>query len=54
MEHADCNITGFDEITVRQLISNIRVVSKDLIVVRFRDGTELEQTVYNSRKVKVG
>ena len=45
LEQADGTITGFDEITVRQLVSNIKVVSKDTLLIRFKDGTEITQTI---------
>ena len=38
-------ITEFDEVTVRQLVSNIKVVSKDTLLICFKDGTEITQTV---------
>ena len=40
-------ITEFDEITVRQLVSNIKVVSKDTLLICFKDGTEIIQTIEN-------
>ena len=38
-------ITEFDEVTVRQLVSNIKVVSKDTLLICFKDGTEITQTI---------
>ena len=38
-------ITGFDEVSVRQLVSNIKVISRDTLLVCFKDGTEITQTV---------
>ena len=45
LEQASGTITAFDEITVRQLVSNIKVVSKDTLMVCFKDGTEIMQTI---------
>ena len=36
-------ISAFDELTVRQLISNIKVLDKENLLVRFKDGTEITQ-----------
>lgn len=38
-------ITEFDEVAVRQLVSNIKVVSKDTLLICFKDGTEITQTI---------
>ena len=34
-------LTDFDELTVRQLVSNIKVLDRDSLLIRFKDGTEL-------------
>lgn len=52
IDKASSAISDFDDITVRQLISNIKVLGKDRILVRFKDGTEIEQTIEDSRKVR--
>ena len=44
LEQAGGTITDFDEVTVRQLVSNIKVAGKDTLMVRFKDGTEITQT----------
>ena len=36
-------LTDFDELTVRQLVSNIKVLDRDSLLIRFKDGTELVQ-----------
>ncbi|MPM21371.1 hypothetical protein SDC9_67815 [bioreactor metagenome] len=36
-------ITTFDDLSVRQLISFIKVIDKDKLLVCFKDGTEIEQ-----------
>ena len=36
-------IEEYDEVMVRQLISNIKVIDNDAILVRFKDGAEIEQ-----------
>ena len=38
-------IEGYDDIQTRQLISNIKVLDKDRLLIRFRDGTETVQHV---------
>lgn len=43
LDTVDTGITGFDEVAVRQLISAIKVLSADKLLVRFNDGTEIEQ-----------
>ncbi len=45
LEQASGTITEFDEVTVRQLVSNIKVVSKDTLLICFKDGTEITQTI---------
>lgn len=49
IENAGADLDTFDNITVRQLISSIRVLDKEHIRVRFKDGTEIDQYV-ESRK----
>ena len=45
LESVDTGITAFDEVTVRQLISAITVLSEEKLLIRFKDGTELEQII---------
>ena len=45
LESADTGITAFDEVTVRQLISAITVLSEEKLLIRFKDGTEIEQII---------
>ena len=45
LEETSGTVTAFDEITVRQMVSNIKVVSKDILMVCFKDGTEIMQTI---------
>lgn len=52
LDQSDSAIDRFDEVSVRQLISNIRVISKEQITVRFRDGTEIEQSIENGGDMK--
>ena len=40
---ANCKLSEFDNQLVRQLIHNIKVVSKDKIIIRFKSGLEIEQ-----------
>ncbi len=43
LDKVDTGITCFDELTVRQLIGAIKVLSEDKLLIRFKDGTEIEQ-----------
>lgn len=52
MEQTNPSVTAFDEITIRQLVSNIKVINAELLLVRFKDGTEIYQTI-GERKVAV-
>lgn len=45
VESTNAAITHFDDLTVRQLISNIKVIDKDRLFIRFKDGTEIEQNM---------
>ncbi len=45
LESVDTGITAFDEVTVRQLISAITVLSEEKLLIRFKDGTEIEQII---------
>lgn len=41
LEETSAALADFDELTVRQLVSNIKVLDHDSLLVRFKDGTEL-------------
>jgi len=43
LDKVDTGITCFDELTVRQLVGAIKVLSEDKLLIRFKDGTEIEQ-----------
>ena len=45
LEETSGTVTTFDEIAVRQMVSNIKVVSKDTLMVCFKDGSEIMQTI---------
>lgn len=45
-------ITEFDEVTVRQLVSSIKVISKDTLLVCFKGGTEILQTIGSIGRVR--
>lgn len=45
LKESSSDIDVFDEAMVRQLISSIQVVDKERIIVRFKDGMEIEQVV---------
>ena len=38
-------ITEYEDVRIRQLVSNIKVIDKERLLVRFRDGTEIEQRI---------
>lgn len=44
-------LSTFDEATVRQLVSGIRVLEKDRVLILFKDGIEVEQAVKNTGRV---
>ena len=44
---------AFRDDTVRQLISSIKVLDKERLFIRFKDGTELEQTIESIGRVSV-
>ena len=50
LETADSSIGEFRDDTVRQLISSIKVLDKHRLSIRFKDGTEFEQTIESTRK----
>lgn len=43
LEAISGNILTFDEISVRQTVTGIKVISKEKLLVRFTDGTEIKQ-----------
>ena len=45
LEQASGTLTDFDELTVRQLVSNIKVLDKDSLLICFKDGTEITQAM---------
>ena len=45
VDKASAAIAGFDELTGRQLVSNIKVLDGDSLLIRFKDGTEITQMV---------
>ena len=45
LEQASGTLTDFDELTVRQLVSNIKVLDKDSLLICFKDGTEITQAI---------
>ena len=45
LEDAGAAVTTFDEVAVRQMVSNIKVLNKERLMIRFKDGTEVDQTV---------
>ena len=44
-------IEEYDEIMVRQLISNIKVLDAETILVRFKDGAEITQRIELEKEV---
>ncbi len=45
LEAADSSIGEFRDDTVRQLVSSIRVLNRERLSIRFKDGTEIEQII---------
>lgn len=45
LERTAGTITEFDEVTVRQLVSNVKVIGNNTLLICFKDGTEITQTV---------
>ncbi len=45
LEHTDSSIEEFEDDTVRQLVSSIRVLDRERLSIRFKDGTEIEQII---------
>lgn len=50
LERATAALTDFDEVIVRQLISSIKVLSKDKLLILFKDGVEIEQYIDNRKE----
>lgn len=42
-------IEGYDDVRTRQLISNIKVLDKERLLVRFKDGAESAQHIGKSK-----
>ena len=52
LEEVDSAAVPFDDVIVRQVISSIRVLDRERLSIRFKDGTEVEQAVeYPQRRV---
>jgi DNA invertase Pin-like site-specific DNA recombinase len=45
LETVDTGITQFDEVAVRQLVSAVKVLSVEKLLIRFKDGIEIEQII---------
>ncbi len=45
IDHLDASITAYDDIRTRQLISTIKVLDKETLQIRFKDGTEITQSI---------
>jgi DNA invertase Pin-like site-specific DNA recombinase len=45
LETLDTGITQFDEVAVRQLVSAVKVLSAEKLLIRFKDGIEIEQII---------
>ena len=45
LEESDSAEVGFDDVIVRQMVSGIKVLDRDWVSIRFKDGTEVEQAV---------
>lgn len=52
LEETDSAAVPFDDVIVRQVIGSIRVLDRERLSIRFKDGTEVEQTIeYAQRRV---
>ena len=52
LEGADSVAVPFDDVIVRQGVSSIKVMDRDRVSIRFKDGTEVEQVIeYPQRRV---
>ena len=51
-EQEDGALDSFNDSVARQLISSIRVVSRDQLVMRFKDGSEVQQTIEHNKEGK--
>ena len=49
LEGTDSAINGFDDGMVYQTVSSIKVLDRERLSIRFKDGTELEQEIINGR-----
>jgi hypothetical protein len=45
LDTVDTGITQFDEVAVRQLVSAVKVLSAEKLLIRFKDGIEIEQII---------
>ena len=51
LDEADSAEVGFDDVIVRQVIGSIKVLDRERLSIRFKDGTEVEQAIeYPQRK----
>ena len=50
LEESDVYAVPFDDVIVRQVISNIKVLDRERVSIRFRDGTEVEQVIEYSQR----
>ncbi len=51
---AEYGIEGFDEGMVRQTVASITVLDADRLSVRFKDGTEIEQSIPQTGRSMIG
>ena len=51
-EQEDGALDSFNDSVARQLISCIRVVSRDQLVIRFKDGSEVQQAIEHNKEGK--
>ena len=56
IDQMDASITEYDDIRTRQLISTIKVMDKETLLIRFKDGTEITQQIeqYNNKRIYIG
>lgn len=45
LKESDSAEVSFDDIIVRQMVSRIKVLDRERLSIRFKDGTEIEQII---------
>ena len=53
LEHISAELTEWDEEIIHQLLEKVTVLSREKILVTFRDGREIEQYVAQPKRRKL-